>query len=342
MTGLIPGAPLPVRLALGRFLAQSEAELAAAADVDSSASASAAGTTAVAAPALAEMPHSGERAAAALPSRPAPAAAAPAADRGSAGRGPAPDAALSDAGRLLARLAPLPLAEAERGRALEQAVLTQLASSAAADVQAIASQLRGSLEQSGLFYEAHLRDWSCGGLELDDLRREPQARIGPQSAVAPATKDFDDRQEARDPPALPRDAPAASQASLPVPRELERLVREQLATLETRTAVVPLAPWRGQDAMLSITDEPEVRDEGRAMPIEGERAWRATLRMSLPRLGGVEFALTVRGDRVSIGARAREAASRSALAANAGDLESALRRYALALEQLQVTPDGEG
>lgn len=309
MSGVVPDAVLPLKLALQRFRAESDARLAAAPDARPAAAGASAN------PAIPEAP-------AQAGADPQPAGAAPKAS-------PAPGGTLSAAGRMMARLAPLPLGEAERGRALEPAVLTQIAGPAAADAFAAAGELRGSLERSGLFYEAHLRAWNSGEFALEDLEREPQARVGPRLAPVAA-------RETIDPLAPPRDV--ALQAALPVPRELQRLVHEQLATLETRTAVVPLAPWPGQEARLAITDEPEAR-EGAADEAPQERQWRATLRIDLPRLGEIEFALSVHDERVRVGARTARGESRAQLAAQAPDLHGALGRNALRLERLEVTGD---
>jgi hypothetical protein len=241
---------------------------------------------------------------------------------------------------MMARLVPLPLGEAERGRALEQAVLTQLAGPAAADAHAVASVLRGSLERSGLFYEAHLRAWNSGEFALEDLKREPQARIGSRLAVLPAPVAIEESPRLRDAQGLPSESSTASQAAPPVPRELQRLVREQLATLETRTAVVPLVLWPGQEAMLSIMEDAVVREQEHAVPHSGERPWRATLHLDLPRLGTVEFTLSVHAERVRIEAKAAVGESRAELAARAPDLLGALRRNALVLERLEVAGDG--
>ena len=46
--------------------------------------------------------------------------------------------------------------------------------SAAQPAGQIASHLRQSIEQSGLFYEAHVARWSRGELPLETLSREPQ------------------------------------------------------------------------------------------------------------------------------------------------------------------------
>jgi hypothetical protein len=115
-------------------------------------------------------------------------------------------------------------------------------------------------------------------------------------------------------------------------------VRAPPATLETRTAVVPLALWPGQEATLSISDEPEPGSQGEAAPQPGP-GWRASLTLRLPCLGEVRLTLAVRDELVRVSACAAEDASRRALAAQAPLLETALRRNALVLERMDVTGD---
>lgn len=223
-----------------------------------------------------------------------------------------PAATLSDAARTVARLSLPPLADAERGAALERIVLTQLG----APAQALAGELRSSLQRSGIFYEAHLRAWDAGHFPLAELRHEPQARFGEAQRVVSS-------------------APESSSAAVPKP--LEPVVREQLATLETRSAVVPLVIWPGQTATLAVAEDPEPQ-AGRAAP-GGVRAWRARLRLELPRLGEIEFSLALHGEQVSVGARAPAAASRAELVQHAAGLRAALARNALALERIEVGGD---
>jgi hypothetical protein len=339
MSGVVPGAVLPLKLALQRFHAESDAKLTAAADARPAAAAT---TTRAPAGAQSAASAAALRVAAEAAQAPQARVAQTSAEPSPEGANAAPKAppataeTLSAAGRMMARLAPLPLGEAERGRALEQAVLTQIARPAAADAHAVAGELRGSLERSGLFYEAHLRAWDSGEFALEDLRREPQARIGPRVAARETVDAFAQTRAAA---GSPHARDAAPQAALPVPRELQRLVREQLATLETRTAVVPLALWPGQQASLAITDEPEARQHAPDEPPPEGRQWRATLRIDLPRLGEIEFSLSVHDERVTVGARTHRAESQAQLAAQAQDLQGALGRNALLLERLEVAGD---
>tara|TARA_A100001391_G_scaffold82240_3_gene53637 strand:- start:16429 stop:17607 length:1179 start_codon:yes stop_codon:yes gene_type:complete len=57
----------------------------------------------------------------------------------------------------------------------------------------VAADLRGSLEQSGLFYESHLQGWFRGERSLEQLAREPQMRLfrealGPTAGAEPPAR----------------------------------------------------------------------------------------------------------------------------------------------------------
>jgi hypothetical protein len=329
MSSVPPPEALAVRLMLARLRAEVETRLAAAV---APATPQPSADPAASVPAVPEgAPQPGgvpQRAAAGALARAlqgtgvAPPAVAPDEAQG------ASTATLSDVARTVARLSLPPLADAERGAALERIVLTQLG----APADALAGELRSSLQRSGIFYEAHLSAWDAGRYPLAELRREPQARLGEAIAAA--------RPEA--PPGVAADSAARSADSsvLPaaaIPKPLEPVVREQLATLESRTAVVPLVLWPGQSATLAVAEDPEPEAERAAA--SGARAWRARLRLELPRLGEIEFSLALHGEQVSVGARAHAAASRAELAQHAAELRAALARNALALERIEVSGD---
>ncbi len=248
-------------------------------------------------------------------------------ERSSTTAGAAPDErgseSISGASRALARIAAFPLPESERGQALDGIPVSRPGMSS--DVAA--SELRTSFERSGLFYEAHLRAWNSGEFSLEDLRREPQARFGESRAATGEVPFERAAQDDADP----------SKPPLPVPRELERLVREQLATLETKTAVVPLLAWPGQEATLTIGREEE---RSAANPRgQAQHAWRATLALCLPRLGEVRLAIAVQDELVRVRAEAASDESRRELAAQAGLLQTALQRNALVLERMELARD---
>ncbi|UWN48855.1 hypothetical protein ASALC70_01045 [Alcanivorax sp. ALC70] len=86
----------------------------------------------------------------------------------------------------------------------------------------LAARLRGSLEQSGLFYESHLQGWFQGRRDAATLVREPQMRVFLEArAATPAPPGAEGAGPARGaaatPPAGPANAPPTAAASSPAP-----------------------------------------------------------------------------------------------------------------------------
>lgn len=82
----------------------------------------------------------------------------------------------------------------------------------------LAARLRGSLEQSGLFYESHLQGWFQGRRDATALAREPQMRVFLAARAAASAPQGEDgagpvRGAAATPPAGPVNTPSAAGAS---------------------------------------------------------------------------------------------------------------------------------
>lgn len=163
-------------------------------------------------------------------------------------------------------------------------------------------QLRLLVQHSGIFYESHLKEWVAGRFPREELAAEPQGRH------------------------------AQSSASEPVPPALQPLVRDQLAALATGEASFAFSPWPGQEARLTIGEDGSDARGGSAPGDETAPNWRATLRLSLPRLGAVELRIGVRGDTVRLDARAEDPAAGTELAQAREAIRAALEARALHLE----------
>ncbi|HRP22723.1 MAG TPA: flagellar hook-length control protein FliK [Thauera sp.] len=227
--------------------------------------------------------------------------------------------------------------------------------------------LRQALGQSGLFYESHQTQWVLGKLDTAALQREPQgqqmvaprapAPPGPQGATAAATT-------AVSPPPNPAAAAtaggtaqagaaaggaaetsrtaAANQAAVqevaaprgqPIPERLMPIVHQQLDALATQHYLWQGQAWPGQRFEWLIED-PQ-REGGEA---EAEPSWNTTLRLTLPRLGGVEAQLHLTPAGVALRLRADDPATIGRLDAGAAALASALEAANLKLTGLVVEP----
>jgi hypothetical protein len=155
-----------------------------------------------------------------------------------------------------------------------------------------------------MFYEAHQAQWVDETRPLAALLREPQAQLRPLAGDETDT--------------LSHDLPQLKE--LPVHRDALTMVRQQLETLETRQIIWQGTLWPGQTIEWQVGEESAQAASGG----EEEQAWRSRLKLSLPRLGGIDATLivTTRGVRISV--RAGDADSAAMLDDNRASLHSAL------------------
>lgn len=223
----------------------------------------------------------------------------------------------------------------------------------------LAPLLRQALGQSGLFYESHQADWVLGRRDTASLTSEPQGQaqtrstapgasqaatgqavhqgvVSPKSGTQsgqPAAADGSERAAQARGAALADEA--APVRTAPIPERLIPIVHQQLDALATQQYVWHGQAWPGQAVEWRIED-PE-RDDGSAEE-ETAHGWDSTLRLTLPRLGGVEAQLHLSGKQVALRLRADEADTLVALDAGAAALASALEAVDLRLSGLIVEP----
>lgn len=223
----------------------------------------------------------------------------------------------------------------------------------------LAPLLRQALGQSGLFYESHQADWVLGRRDTASLTSEPQGQAQTRS-TAPGASQAATGQAVHQGVASPKSGtqsgqPAAADGSeraaqargaaladeaapvrtAPIPERLIPIVHQQLDALATQQYVWHGQAWPGQAVEWRIED-PE-RDDGSAEE-ETAHGWDSTLRLTLPRLGGVEAQLHLSGKQVALRLRADEADTLVALDAGAAALASALEAVDLRLSGLIVEP----
>ncbi|MGZ8208971.1 MAG: flagellar hook-length control protein FliK [Burkholderiales bacterium] len=210
--------------------------------------------------------------------------------------------AMSDSMRHLAALLERLSAESAAPQARGAAPVL---ASAPHDTAALAEGLKNTLTRRGLFYEAHQAQWIAGERPLSDLMLEPQAK-------------------------LERTADA-------VHPQATGLVRQQLDILDTRQVVWNGQVWPDQSLEWRIEEEAHRdREAGDSTP-----TWRTSLRLTLPRLGDVTAALSIRGDRVSLAFSDLAADAHSAVTAGQPALQDAFAKAGLTLMSV-VIPDSRG
>ncbi|AYH43107.1 flagellar hook-length control protein FliK [Azoarcus sp. DN11] len=211
----------------------------------------------------------------------------------------------------------------------------------------LAPALRQALSQSGLFYESHQLQWISGKLDTASLLQEPQGELA-RPPGTPSANPADAATIARHAPPVratgefatgtpPPDATSAVQdtgtaagsnpsasagtRTTAIPDRLAPVVYQQLDAMATQNYVWQGQVWPGQSMEWEIEDPR--RDDG-AGGDEPAAEWKTTLRLALPRLGGVEARLVLTPAGVALRLLADDATTVAALDRARGRLDSAL------------------
>jgi len=128
---------------------------------------------------------------------------------------------------------------------------------------------------------------------------------------------------------------AAPVRTQPIPERLMPVVHQQLDALATQQYVWQGQAWPGQPIEWVIEDP---QGEGSREGDDAEPTWNTTLRLTMPRLGGVEAQLHLTPAGVALRLRADDPATIRALDAGGAALASALEAANLKLTGLVVEP----
>lgn len=225
---------------------------------------------------------------------------------------------------------------------------------------ALVPLLRQAIGQSGLFYESHQAQWVLGKLDSAALAREPQGQGQPPqtSAANPGTSSATGQAPAAS--ANPAGAQAgsaanaqagaaergaaqattaASEAAAPraaaIPERLMPIVHQQLDALATNQYLWQGQAWPGQPIELLIEDPYADDDDAESgSGDDAETTWNTTLRLTMPRLGGLEAQLHLTAAGVALRLRADGEHALAALGARRAELANALEAVDLALTGL--------
>ena len=223
------------------------------------------------------------------------------------GTGSATAPALSQAGRLISFL--LTGQPAAQTAALNggQPMLAS-APQASGDSVVLANRLGAALGQSGLFYESHQARWLAGKLDTAALLQEPQNRSAPTLPAQPAEGST-------------TAARGLTEGLAPIPERLLPVVHQQLDAVATQNFVWQGQVWPGQTMDWELEDPAA---EGRGGSDEPDANWNSTLRLTLPRLGGIEARLHLTPAGVAMRLIADSDETRATLAAAEARLADAL------------------
>jgi len=154
------------------------------------------------------------------------------------------------------------LAAAAQAGTPEPAVVarTALLPGAGAPPAQLAQALRQAVDGSGLFYEAHLKEWEAGERSLAQLAREPQLQGKAEGAPV--------------------------RSGQPVDPATAAFVNAQLAAQEQARIVWQGPLWPGQHMEWELQrDAPD--QHGAAGQEEAAAPWRSGLRLAFPLLGDI-------------------------------------------------------
>jgi flagellar hook-length control protein FliK len=175
----------------------------------------------------------------------------------------------------------------------------------------LATQLNQAVTQSGVFYEAHLRQWSDGERTLAQIRSEPQN----QTAVH-----------------APHDAANTTLLNTPplLPLQLDALEQQRLAW---RGEV-----WPGQSMQWDVAQEDASQQAGKSTA-DTPPAWQTVLQLDLPRLGKVHAVIRMEGEQAQLQMRVQDEQAASALKAQTAVLSEAMAASGTALSGMTVQRD---
>ena len=235
----------------------------------------------------------------------------------------------------------------------------------------LAPLLRQALSQSGLFYEAHQAQWLAGKTDLAALMREPQAQsagqpptgsppgsppasgsaASPAQAAAGGTAEAAPRAGAATPAnaavqALARSEPPIAQIrevtsqqaeaamrNNPIAERLLPIVHQQLESLASHQYIWHGMAWPGQMFEWIIEDP---RGEGHAEGDEADDQWNTTLRLTLPRLGGIEARVQLGVKGVALRLQVEDKTTAARLEARRAELTEALEAAGVPLTGMAV------
>ena len=232
----------------------------------------------------------------------------------------------------------------------------------------IAATLARTVSQSGLFYESHLAQFAAGARSLDELAREPQARLEGNLKAAPVAPGLPNLLDALDPDSAQlaqsrdvaqahrnayasiqnADAPAlaaknhdenmasTARASAPslagIHQDAVTLVRQQLELLAQ-----PAFRWSGE-AWPKAPMEWDIRQDERDFSGDeaAPRSWSTRLTLALPSLKEIEVRISLAGNALQVRLAASEDATRDRLSEAHAELPARLGELGLELKGLQI------
>lgn len=168
-----------------------------------------------------------------------------------------------------------------------------------AAINGVAARLQQQLERSGMFFEAHLAQWTAGARSTDEIRAELLHMSASGQALAEGNA---------------------------------QRVAAQLSVLQHQGLVLQGPAWPGQPMQLEVRREPPPAE----MAADAAPVFTATLRLDLPQLGPIEVKLRLAGEAIAASVNCRDPA---AIAAEVPALVEQLRARGLTPVAIQASAE---
>ncbi|MEY4210283.1 MAG: hypothetical protein RLZ92_662 [Pseudomonadota bacterium] len=164
------------------------------------------------------------------------------------------------------------------------------------DTQELATQLRQAIENSGVFYESHLKQWNDGGRSIEQIRQEPQNLLNN--------------------PELPNS-----------------MIPMQLGVLENKNLMWFGPIWPDQNMEWDVSKEqnpnPEQALDGDQKPI-----WFTSIKLALPNLGEITARIRLQGDIAKLDISTNNTEISHNLKAHSEELSNSLASAGITLESI--------
>jgi peptidyl-tRNA hydrolase len=227
---------------------------------------------------------------------------------------PSVTTSLSNAGKLIDTLL-----QATQTGSLPNAINSSapLSTNPALQTAVLANNLRQAIQLSGVFYESHLAQWVVGQRTLQDLQKEPQAKIKAQTHTA------SDILQAND--------PSTSQ--------LGKIIHMQLTALEQHRLIWQGQAWPGQEMHWEIMQDATDEQDNPAQQGEAD-SWQSNVRFNFKHLGGVEAHIHLIAGQIHIRIQTNQETTAEELIAHSHLLRESMLAAGSPLDSLTVKHDG--
>ena len=172
--------------------------------------------------------------------------------------------------------------------------------------QALTRRLTRALQQSGLFYESHLKDVSRGQYPLIDAQQEPQAKAASHARAGAAASRTSTVGAG---PTASGSAIAHTATTPGVDPATHGIVRQQLEALADQTVHWRGEAWPGAGMDWQVRRQPEHADTS-ASNADTDASWQSRIQILLPGLGDVTADVRLLGKQIYLTLQADDATAR--------------------------------